>query len=400
MAGRPHILIAGGGIGGIVAALALLERGLTVSVHEQAADPREVGAGVQIAPNGSRVLCALGLEAAMQAIATAPAGKVVRLFSTGQSWDLLKLGGGGSVTRYGAPYWMVHRGDFHRVLLDALAARHPGRLRLGARCLGFEQDGAGVTLRLEGGETVRGDALIGADGVHSRIRDGLFGRSPARFTGFVSWRGVIPMERLPERLRAPIGTNWMGPHGHVVTYPLRRGELMNFVTAIERDDWRVESWTEAGSVAELQRDFALWHPDVQEIAGCIETPYKWALLGREPLPRWSVGRVTLLGDAAHPTLPFMAQGANMAIEDGMVLARCFDAAADDVPAALARYDAARRERTARIVRAAEENVVRFHHPDLADPERAEALINREFHPATVAARYDWVLGYDALTVPL
>jgi len=246
---------------------------------------------------------------------------------------------------------------------------------------------------------VRGDLLIGADGVHSQVRRTLFGEGRASFTGFMAWRGVVPMQRLPEQLRRPFGTNWIGPHGHVVTYPLRRGELLNFVTAIERDDWRVESWSERGTVEECQRDFARWHGDVQTIIGCIDIPYKWALLGREPLARWSEGRVSLLGDACHPTLPFLAQGANMALEDGLILTRCLETDVD-VPAALQRYDRARVERTARIVQGALDNVGRFHNPVLADPETATQFLDREFAPDRVQQRYDWIWDYDARSVAI
>ena len=230
---------------------------------------------------------------------------------------------------------------FISVLVQALAERAPDAVRVGARCIDFEQDADGVTLLLEDGERVRGDALIGADGVHSRIREALFGGARATFTGFMAWRGVVPMDRLPARLRQQYGMTWIGPHGHVVTYPLRRGELLNFVTAIERDDWLIESWSEAGTVEECRRDLALWHADVLAIVDAIDIPYKWAMLGREPLEHWSVGRVSLLGDACHPTLPFLAQGANMAIEDGMVLARCLDAYDDPRGTAPLRGGAAR-----------------------------------------------------------
>ncbi len=294
---------------------------------------------------------------------------------------------------------MVHRGDFHSGLLKALNERAPGAVHLGARAIGFEQDADSVTLLLEDGRRATGAALIGADGVHSKIRNALFGEARAKFTGFVAWRGVIPMERLPERLRAKSGENWMGPHGHVVTYPLRRGEILNFVAAIERSDWVVEGWSEAGTKAEIKADFAPWHPDVHRIIDEIDIPYKWALLGRDPLEHWSVGRVTLLGDSCHPTLPFLAQGANMAIEDGMVLARCL-ADTSDVPEALHRYEVARLDRTSRIVRGAADNTSRFHNPKLADPEQAEAIIDQEFHSTKVAQRYDWLFEYDALTVPV
>jgi salicylate hydroxylase len=395
--GKPRILIAGAGIGGIVAALALLQRGFRVALYEQAGELRELGAGVQISPNGSRVLRELGLLPAMEAIASVPVAKEMRLFNTGQAWRVQDLGAN-AVTRYGSPYWLVHRGDFHAVLVQALAERAPGAVQAGARCTGFEQDVAGVTLLLESGDRVHGDALIGADGVHSRIREVMFGGARANFTGFMAWRGVVPMDRLPARLRQQHGMTWIGPLGHVVTYPLRRGELLNFVTAIERDDWLIESWSEAGTVQECRRDFALWHDDVQAIVDAIDVPYKWAMLGREPLQHWSVGRVSLLGDACHPTLPFLAQGANMAIEDGMVLARCLDWY--EVPEALRSYEAARLERTSRIVLGSLENVSRYHNPQLADPLLAQAFMEREFAPRAVGARYDWLYEYDALTVPV
>jgi salicylate hydroxylase len=395
--GKPRILIAGAGIGGIVAALALLQRGFPVELYEQAADLREIGAGVQISPNGSRVLRALALQPAMQAIASVPAAKDMRLFNTGQAWRVQDLGATAQ-SRFGSPYWLVHRGDFHQALLWALRERAPRAVHVGARVTDFEQTADSVTLLLESGEWVHGDVLVGADGVHSRVRQALFGSGRATFTGFMAWRGVVPMERLPARLRQQHGNTWIGPHGHVVTYPLRRGELLNFVTAIERDDWLVESWSEAGTVEECRRDFAPWHADVLTIVDAIDTPYKWAMLGREPLAHWSVGRVTLLGDACHPTLPFLAQGANMAIEDGMVLARCLDAF--DIPEALRRYEAARLDRTSRIVRGSLENVARYHNPRLADPVTAQEFMAREFAPRAMGTRYDWLYEYDALTVPV
>jgi salicylate hydroxylase len=395
---KRRILIAGAGIGGVVAALALLQRGFEVALYEQAAELRELGAGVQISPNGSRVLCELGLQPALEAIASVPTAKEMRLFNTGQAWRVQDLGAN-AVTRYGWPYWLVHRGDFHRVLVEALAERAPDAVHVGARCIGFEQDAAGVTLLLESGQRVRGDALIGADGVHSRIREMMFGGANAIFTGFMAWRAVVPMERLPARLRQQYGVTWIGPYGHVVTYPLRRGELLNFVTAIERDDWLIESWSEAGTVEECRRDFTNWHEDVLAIVDAMDIPYKWAMLGREPLLHWSVGRVSLLGDACHPTLPFLAQGANMAIEDGMVLARCLDAYAT-VADALQHYETVRLDRTSRIVRGSLENVSRYHNPQLADPALAQEFMEREFAPRAMGARYDWLYEYDARTVPI
>ncbi len=393
-----RILIAGAGIGGLTAALALLRDGHRVHLYEQATELREVGAGVQLSANGTRVLIALGLRPVMERIVCEPTGKEIRLWNTGQSWPLFDLGET-SVARYGAPYWMVHRGDFHAVLCEAVLRAAPDAIRTGAAATGFTLTDTAVTLHLASGEQVEGDALVGADGVHSAIRQHMFGVSRAQFTGIMAWRGLIPMPRLPAHLQRLVGVNWNGRGGHVVTYPLRRGEILNFVGALERDDWQVESWTEAGTIEECSRDFEGWHPDIQTMIHAIETPFKWALLGREPLPRFSIGRATLLGDAAHPTLPFLAQGANMAIEDGMVLARCLAGAAD-IAAALRRYDAARLARTAAIVRGSNDNARRFHNPALTQATTAAAYIDREWTPEKVRERYDWLYQYDALTIPV
>jgi salicylate hydroxylase len=188
----------------------------------------------------------------------------------------------------------------------------------------------------------------------------------------------------------------MGVGGHVVTYPLRRGELLNFVGVVERDDWRVESWNEPGSREECLRDLDNWHEDVKTIIRNIDTPYKWALLGREPLDHYAQGRVCVMGDAAHPTLPFLAQGANMALEDAVVIARCLDLS--DVPRGLTRYENARLQRTAAIVRGSSDNTKRFHNPALGSPEGAAAYVEREFLPEKVKQRYDWLYEYDALSV--
>ncbi len=395
----PHILIAGGGIGGLTAALALLQRGFEVTVFEQAAALREVGAGVQISANGVRVLAALGVAEALAALSCEAAGKEIRLWNSGQTWKLFDLGAQ-SVARYGFPYYTVFRPDLLGVLAEAVRRLHPGALRLGVRVDGFTQEGGRVTIRCADAGTATGDALVGADGIHSRVRHTLFGADAAAFTGLIAWRGVIPIARLPSHMRRFVGVNWVGPGRHVVQYPLRRGALMNFVGIVERRDWQVESWTARGTPAELAADFAGWHDDVQAMIAAIAAPHKWALMQRAPLARWSAGHVTLLGDACHPMLPMMAQGAVQAIEDGYVLARTLADAAGDVPAAFHRYERARQDRTARLVHLSAGNAQRFHNPLLADPAGAQGYIDHEWAEARVHARYDWLFRHDAVAGPL
>ena len=391
------VLIAGGGIGGLAAALALLRRGFDVEVYEQASALKEVGAGLQLSANCNRALYELGLGEHLQRLSCEATGKEVRLWSTGDTWKLFDLGAQ-SVARYGYPYFTVYRPDLLTVLAAGVRACKPDAIHLGARSRGFEQDGDGVTLLLETG-TVRGDVLIGADGVHSSIRQGLFGADRPEFTGLMAWRGVIPMARLPERMRRMVGTNWVGPGGHIVHYPLRAGELMNFVGVRERGDWQVESWSVAGKVDEALADFAGWHEDIQLMIRAIDVPYKWALMHRAPLPKWSVGRVSLLGDACHSTLPFLAQGAAMAIEDGFILARALEDYSD-AAVALGHYEAARRARTTRMVEGAAANTKRFHNPELAQVEGARAYVDREWNEARVKERYEWLFTYDVTTVPV
>ena len=392
-----RILVAGAGIGGLTAALALLRSGIDVEVYEQAPELKEVGAGVQLAANGTRVLYALGVGEELKALSCEAQGKEIRHWQTGETWKLFDLGPA-SIERYGFPYFTVYRPDLLEVLARAVRRAKPDAIHLGARCAGFTQEDASVTLQLENSATVRGDALIGADGVHSRVRQTVLGPDRPEFTGTIAWRGVVPMERLPKHMARMVGSNWVGPGGHIVHYPLRAGRVMNFVGVLERSDWRIESWTTRGTTEELASDYRGWHEDIQAFIRAIDTPYKWALMVRAPLERWTSRRVTLLGDAAHSMLPFLAQGAVMAIEDGFVLARAL--AQYGVEEGLQHYETARRDRTRRTVEGSAANMHRFHNRALADPVEGKRFIDREWTSQRIADRYEWLFRYDAQTVPI
>lgn len=394
-----RVLIAGAGIGGLTAALAALRQGHEVEVYEQASELKEVGAGVQLSANGTRVLYALGVGEELKSLSCEATGKEIRLWNTGETWKLFDLGKV-SIERYGFPYFTVYRPDLLDVLARAVRRLKADAIHLGRKCVGFTQTDGEVRLDLEDGTTATGDALIGADGVHSTIRQTLFGADKPQFSGIIAWRGIIPMERLPARMERRVGVNWIGPGGHVVHYPLRGGAVLNFVGALERTDWQIESWSARGTTEELAADYRGWHEDIQTLIRNIPVPHKWALMVRPPMPRWTVGRVTLLGDACHSMVPFLAQGAVMAMEDGLILARALTELDGDVASRLARYEEARRERTRRAVEGSADNIARFHDRALADPVGARQYVEREWAGHNVASRYEWLFRYDALTETL
>jgi salicylate hydroxylase len=377
----------------------LLRNGHDTEVYEQSDELREIGAGIQIGPNGTCVLHALDLKQALEESQVTTSEKEARFWNTGQRWKTLDLGAI-AAERYGSPHIMMHRGDLHAVLVEAIRRINPRVLKLGQRCVGLTQTGDGVEVLLEGGKVAKSALSVGADGIHSIVRETLFGLGPAEFTGCVAWRGLVPMHRLPRHLAGNTATSWLGPAGHVLHYPVRRGELMNFIGFVERPDWNIESWTVAGTVDEAANDFRGWHPDVQEIIRNIDIPYKWALRVRPPMESWSTGRVTLLGDACHPTLPFLGQGAVMAIEDACVLGRCLHKYSSDCAAAFASYEKARKERTAEVVRASAETRNRALNRAFSDADGVAAHLAREWEQGAVAGRYDRVYAYNATSVPI
>ena len=391
-----NVLVSGGGIGGLSAALSLASRQLNVTVLEQADRISEIGAGIQLSPNCTRVLFALGLEEALQEVAFYPTAGQMRAWNTGEVLTESRLGK--SIERLtGYPYLHIHRADLIGVLARKVSECAAINLITDASVLDFTQNGEEVALRYTtpaGEKTLAGDVLIGADGIRSVVREGLFGAETPRFTGNVAWRALVPADRLPEGMVRPMSTAWWGPRGHFVHYYVRRGELVNCVCVKEKVGWEVESWTERGEFEELKADFAGWHEDIQTLIDNADRQalYKWALFDRKPMRSWSKGRVTLLGDACHPTLPFMAQGAAMAIEDGAVLAGCLSDLQHEVEPALRRYEMLRKARTARIQNGSRRNARLFHMRGVR--ARVRNLVVKHGKP-----RNPWadLFTYDALT---
>lgn len=363
------VTIIGGGIGGTAAALALLRAGCDVHVYEQVVNKSEVGAGIQLSPNATRLLHRYGLADALRRLAVRPSGIEVRRWDDGRILGREELGDAVEA-RYGAPYYHFHRADLLSILAAALPA---DRLHGGRRCVDVIQSSAGARAVFDDGGVVDADVLIGADGIHSVVRRVLFGDERPRFSGNVAYRGLAPAERLAHLGLPHKTTNWMGPGGHFVHYFVSGGRYLNFVAVTEQANWERESWTDRGEIAEARRYYAGWHPQIHEILGAVDETFKWALFDRAPLSAWSSSRVTLLGDACHPMLPYLAQGAAQSIEDGATLARCLAGVSPSrIPDALASYEALRRPRTAAIQLGARGNSITYHLRDGEEQRKRDA----------------------------
>jgi salicylate hydroxylase len=381
--GRPiRAVIIGAGIGGLGAGCALHRRGFEVAIYERSSKLEEVGAGLQVGPNAVKVYRALGLEEALRRNAFEPVNMVSLKWddATLRFREPLKAV---AQTKYGAPYMTAHRADLHRLLREALPA---ASLHLGANCVGAFSSERSALARFSNGTEVEADVIIGADGIRSAIRAQLFGADNPRSTEQMCWRAMVPMDCVPTRVGPAASVQlergeyfgWLGPNGHVICYPIGDGRMLNIFAGHVSQAWVEESWSVRSSAEELIEAYRGWNEALLGIFRNIDHCFKWGIYDRDPIAEWTRGRVTLLGDAAHPTMPTLAQGANMAIEDGYVLARNLARHEDDVPAGLRAYVAERMPRTSRVQL----------------QSRAQFANNRQVPPPPFLDR-TWIYTYDA-----
>ena len=354
-----NVAVIGGGIGGLTAAVALRRAGCAVDVYEQAPQLTEVGGGINMGPNATRILRGLGLAEGLDREGVRPAGTHQRRWQDGRTLQRAPLNPL-CEELYGAPHMTLHRADLLAIIASGFPAE---RIHLGHRLVGVADCGDSAEAWFENGERVRTDVVVGADGIHSAVRTALFGAEEPRFAGCVAYRGLVPVERIAD-LGLEIGSqSWVGPGAHLVHYFVSRGRLLNFVGWTEHDTWNREDWTDQATIERALAAFDGWHPQIGRIIAAADTCFIWALFDRDPLPRWSVGHTTLLGDACHPMYPFMGQGAAQAIEDGATLAACLAAGAGDPAGALRRYEQLRLPRVTRLQEMSRANKTRFHLPD-------------------------------------
>jgi 2-polyprenyl-6-methoxyphenol hydroxylase-like FAD-dependent oxidoreductase len=381
-------LVAGGGIGGLVTAYALASKGLPVRVFEQAPEFKELGAGIQLGPNIFRAIERIGLKADMLEDAWVPPSLEMRDALTGEEITSIPLGEPFR-RRFGQPYAVTHRADIHGVYLRACERHNLVSLETSRKVEDFSQEGNTVTVRLEGGEEARGRALIGCDGMWSRIRGKIIGDGAPRVSGHIAYRAVLKRTDVPDDLWRPGVVLWAGPKTHFVHYPLRRGALYNLVAVFHSDRY-VEGWNSEGDPDELWKRFRGQRPEVLRLLERIETWRMWVLCDREPVKAWSKGRVTLLGDAAHPMLQYLAQGACMASEDAVWLAEKIAAAPDDIAGAFRAYEQQRYLRTGRVQIMARVYGEFYHASGVTAELRYQAL-----HGRTAEQAYDgmeWLYG--------
>ena len=339
-----NFAIVGAGLGGLAAANLLLKTGHRVRVYEQAPEIGEVGAGISLPPNAAKIIAAMGLGDELKARANIPEKGVLR---NGKTGELIQTSPFGQAVkqRFGDFYYQLHRADLISLLTEGALARDPDCLVTGHCLSSYETDPSGVTLKFENGETARADILIGADGVRSKVRRQLVGADKPEFTGYVAWRALIPLDRLPAEYARPQSNVWIGKGRNVTFYPLRGTSLLNCAMFASDSEWTAEGWNLPARMEDIHAAFEGYHPNVQAVIDAIDPAqcFQWALYGRPPIEKWINGRVALMGDAAHPMLPFLGQGASMAFEDAAVLANAFSGLVT-ISGALQDYQKTRPER--------------------------------------------------------
>jgi salicylate hydroxylase len=387
-AGRAlRVAIVGAGIGGLTAAAALRKMGgFDVSIYERSPELGEVGAGLQIGPNAVKVIRALGLEDRFMQLAAEPESRVTLKWDDGTeiSREPFK---GRMHSAFGAGYQMAHRADVHKLLLSLVP---PESIQAGTECIDVQNGKDVVALRMANGQEIEADVVLGADGIHSVVRTAVFGKTRARFTNQICWRLVLPMEeihkaadKLPGSFDGSQYTGWLGPRGHVICYPIRGGELLNIFAGRVSDQWTGEKWAVPGPVDEMLEAYAGWHPGLLYLLSRATEVFKWGIHDHDPLGAWVSGRIALLGDAAHPMMPTLAQGAAISIEDGYAIARHLDARRADPVAALAQYERARLPRATRV-----------------QLQARQQFLNNQQTPPPPFLPTDWIYGYDVVTSPL
>jgi salicylate hydroxylase len=385
-----HVLVVGAGMGGLTAAIGCARAGFKVTVAEQAPQLGEVGAGLTLSSNATRALDWLGLGQWLLDKANVPTEGAVRHWSTGRIMVATPRGDK-QLMKYGANYVQIHRADMHAGQCEALALYPNAQILTGHKLIRYSQTADTVVAEFENGARIEADALIAADGVRSTVRQTMLQTTPPRFTGQVAWRGLVPLSKIGRDRVTPDSAVSIGPGRIFNRYLIRNTRLVNYVALVQKTGWEEESWTIRSTVAELAAEFEGWHENIRAIIDATDPDqcFKWALFDRDPLPRWHEGRVALLGDAAHPMLPFLGQGAAMAIEDGVVFARCL-AKYNDVPAALAAYEAARKPRATDVMLKSRQQGQSY--------QRANT---ETYSPADHGVTHnDGLFGYDPVTTPI
>ena len=392
---RMKVLVVGGGIGGITCMLALRQRGVDSQLFEQAAAFGQVGAGIQVSSNAARILLKLGLGPALKKVATYPEARDYRGWDTGERLYYTQLGQKAEA-HFGSPYYAAHRAELLDVLLSELDEYG---VRLGSRVEYVYQDDRGVSLTLADGTTAQGDILVGADGIHSTVRAQLLGKESPRYTGNVAWRGLVPAERVAQLNLGSVVGVWMGPNRSIVQYYVSAGRTFNWIGISRSPQPARESWLAEGKIEDALSEYVGWHSTIRTIIAATPKVLRQALYDREPLPDWQVGRIVLLGDAAHPMLPFYAQGGAQSIEDAYVLAGCIAEGQDRPLAALARFVKMRLPRTAWMQGLARREEELYQSNDAATIKaRNERMrVSRTPETATFPPEQEQLYGYDADT---